>query len=317
MMRPILETQGFAAAVFDALSSNICVIDEQGVIVAVNRAWKNFTLTNPPVSDSTGLGSHYLDVCQSAEGHASEGAREFAQGLRAVLDGELELFEMEYPCPSPDKDRWFSGHVTPLKNSLRGAVVSHRDITDRKLLELELMKLATTDSLTGLPNRRYFTQAADLAVERVNRFGATASLIIADIDHFKTINDTHGHAVGDEALRCVTRVCEAPLRKSDVLARIGGEEFALMLPDTREAGAIIVAEKLREAISHARVRGVQSDFSITASFGVAEIGPGDKGVVAGLSRADAALYAAKHAGRNRVTGFTALPPDFRRPEFNN
>jgi diguanylate cyclase (GGDEF)-like protein len=301
-----LDVEDFAASALDALSSHICVIDKNSLIVAVNRAWRNFTVQNPPVSNRAGIGADYLEICRNASGPGSDDARKFSLGVEAVLQGKTESFRMEYSCHSPTEYRWFLGDVTPLENRQRGAVISHMTITDRKVLELALMRLATTDALTGLPNRRYFLEAADLEIERVNRFGAAASLVMIDLDHFKTVNDTYGHAVGDEALRCLTKIFKKQLRQMDVFARIGGEEFVIMLPGTNETGGVIVAEKLRLALSETPVKSGQNQFHTTACFGVAEVRAGDKGADDCLSRADAALYAAKRNGRNRVVRFAAI-----------
>jgi diguanylate cyclase (GGDEF)-like protein len=181
-------------------------------------------------------------------------------------------------------------------------------ITDRKLLELKLAKLAATDSLTGLPNRRYFQQMAKLEVERVKRFGSDASVVMIDIDHFKKVNDTYGHAAGDEALICLARVCQRSLRHIDVLARIGGEEFALLLPGTNEHDAASAAEKLRDALRETPVEFARNPFRMSASFGVSQVRASDKRVGDCLARADRALYAAKRAGRDCVMGFEAIPP---------
>jgi diguanylate cyclase (GGDEF)-like protein len=313
MTTQMLEAKGFATAVIDALSSHICVIDKNSVIVTVNRAWRNFTIENPPVSNRAGVGAHYLKVCRNASGPGSEDARKFALGVESVLEGKTELFQMEYPCHSPTQNRWFLGDVTPLRNGQWGAVISHMTITDRKLMELELVRLAATDSLTGLPNRRYFMEAASLEVERVSRFGNAAAVMMIDLDHFKAVNDTYGHAVGDEALRCLTQVCKKPLRQIDIFARIGGEEFVIMLPGTNEAGAVSVAEKLRRALCKTSVKSGQLRFRITASFGVAQARAGDKGVGECLDRADAALYAAKREGRNCVVSFAAMPCEAQKP----
>jgi diguanylate cyclase (GGDEF)-like protein len=312
MRTPILEEEGFASAVIDALTSNICVTDREGVILAVNRAWRVFTVENPPVSNLAGVGTHYLKVCRSASGPGSEGAEKFALGVQSVLDGKAELFQMEYACHSPTQNRWFLGRVTPLNTRRRGAVISHMAVTDRKLLEFDLVRLAATDSLTDVPNRRYFLEAANLEVERASRFGAAASLVMIDLDHFKSVNDTYGHAVGDEALRCLTRVCRTRLRQTDVLARIGGEEFAILLPGTSEKVAVSIAEKLCRAVGETPVKGSHNQFTITASFGVAEVRAGDNGADECLGRADLALYAAKRAGRNCVMSHAELPRD--RPE---
>jgi diguanylate cyclase (GGDEF)-like protein len=313
MTTPILEAKGFAAAVIDALSSHICVLNKDGVIVVVNRAWQNFTVENPPVSNRTGVGAHYLEVCRIASGPGSEEAEKFALGIQSVLEGKTELFQMEYPCHSPTQNRWFLGRVTPLKTRQWGAVISHMTITDRRLLEFDLVRLAATDSLTGLPNRRYFLETANLEVERVRRFGAAASVVMIDLDHFKAVNDTYGHAAGDEALRCFAQVCKRRLRQIDMLARIGGEEFVIMLPGTNEAGAVSVAEKLRHVLCETPVKSGQDQFNMTASFGVAEIRAVDRGVDECLGRADSALYAAKRAGRNRVMSFSAVPREAQKP----
>jgi diguanylate cyclase (GGDEF)-like protein len=305
MTNQIPEVENFAS-VLDALSAHICVIDKNSLIVAVNLAWRNFTIENPPISNRAGVGANYLKICRNASGPGSDDARKFSLGVEAVLQGKTASFQMEYPCHSPDQYRWFLGDVTSLKSRQRGAVISHTTITDRKVLELELMRLAATDPLTGLPNRRYFTEAANLEVERVNRFGGAASLVMIDLDNFKAVNDTYGHAVGDETLRCLARIFKEQLRQVDVFARIGGEEFVVMLPGTNEAGGVIVAEKLRLALSETAVKSGQNQFHATACFGVAEVRAGDKGTDECLGRADAALYAAKRNGRNRVERFAAV-----------
>jgi diguanylate cyclase (GGDEF)-like protein len=217
-----------------------------------------------------------------------------------VLERRSERFQMEYPCHSPTENRWFLGNVTPLDEGQRGAVVSHMTITERKLLELQLVKIASTDPLTALPNRRYFEEVGDREVERVSRFATPASVVMIDLDYFKAVNDGYGHGGGDEALRCVARTCAPLLRQIDVIARIGGEEFAILLPGTTEAGAARAAEKLRRALSEAIVEYGAHRFRLTASFGVSALDPRDHDIKEALARADAALYAAKSAGRNCV-----------------
>jgi diguanylate cyclase (GGDEF)-like protein len=130
-----------------------------------------------------------------------------------------------------------------------------------------------------------------------------------DLDHFKTVNDTYGHAAGDEALRCFTQVCKTRLRQLDALARIGGEEFAILLPGTSEKVATSVAKKLCRAVADTPIKGGEIQFAITASFGVAEVRGGDKGADECLGRADLALYAAKRAGRNCVMSHASIPRD--------
>lgn len=306
IVTPILESKGFAAAVIDALASHLCVVDRDGVIIAVNHAWLNFKRENATAPVQSDIGTHYLKICRSATGPGSEEGEPFAIGVRAVLTGKTALFQMEYPCHSPTQNRWFLGRVTPLKAEQGGAVISHLNITDRKLVELELARLAATDPLTGLPNRRFFQQTANLELERVRRFSGSASVIMLDVDHFKSVNDTYGHALGDEALRCMTRICNGLLRQMDVFARHGGEEFVILLPGTEDAGACSVAEKLRSAIAHMPISDGQNHIKVTASFGVTQLRPADQNIEAALARADTALYAAKHSGRNCVKSFAVL-----------
>lgn len=305
MTFPALNTKGFAVAVIDALSAHICVLDQDGVIIAVNRAWRNFGVENPPVSGRSEIGTHYLKVCQTAVGPGSEEAGPFALGVQSVLDRKAQSFQLEYPCHSPTELRWYVGRVTPLDIEQGGAVVSHQNITQRKLLEFDLARLAATDPLTGAPNRRYFFEKAKLEVARVKRFGASASVVMIDIDRFKAINDTHGHAVGDQALRSLAQTCQKALRAIDIFARFGGEEFILLLPETDLAGAWRVAEKLRLSLSDIPIELGEIKISLTASFGVAEVWPNDETIDGAIDRADTALYEAKHAGRNRVKTFTA------------
>jgi diguanylate cyclase (GGDEF)-like protein len=156
---------------------------------------------------------------------------------------------------------------------------------------------ASTDHLTGLANRRRFERQLEREVARTARHGRPFTLITLDIDHFKRVNDTHGHEAGDDAIKCIARVLQEGTRGIDLAARIGGEEFAVILTETTLAGAIDVAERLRLAIKTVEVPGVGQ---IAASFGVAECPSQAETGRELLARADAALYEAKREGRDRV-----------------
>lgn len=164
----------------------------------------------------------------------------------------------------------------------------------------EMERLATIDSLTDVLNRRRFFQLAQKELRRAVRYGRELSVLMVDIDYFKKINDTYGHAVGDEALRCVATACHQGLRENDLFGRLGGEEFAALLPETPIASAESVAERLRMAVEAAVVASSQGEVKMTASIGVAALLPGENNIEALLRRADDALYAAKDQGRNRV-----------------
>ncbi len=189
-----------------------------------------------------------------------------------------------------------------------GTVGLISDITAQKQLEHELRRMATTDPLTGAANRRHFLECAWRELSRHRRQRKPISLIMLDIDHFKRINDSFGHATGDRILKDLVGTCSDLLREMDLMARIGGEEFVVLLPDTHSQGAIRVCGKIREAIAGIKVPTPKGDkIGFKVSMGLVE--SQDKGVsIEELMReADNALYSAKNAGRNRVALFN--PPD--------
>jgi diguanylate cyclase (GGDEF)-like protein len=186
---------------------------------------------------------------------------------------------------------------------LEALVAEKEHLTEQlRKANLELSTLAATDSLTDLPNKRAFLQALARDLARADREAKPISLVMLDVDFFKRFNDTHGHQTGDDVLRLVGSVLKAAVRTGDVPARYGGEEFAIILPCTDAAGASIVAERIRAMLEGASIRGPAGSLRVTASLGVATlVGPGcQTGGEELVARADAALYEAKHAGRNRV-----------------
>jgi len=156
-------------------------------------------------------------------------------------------------------------------------------------------KRAMVDALTGLWNRRYFDQRLAAELAGCERHGSVLSCIIADIDHFKKLNDVHGHAAGDDVIRVVAGVLRSGCRGEDVASRYGGEEFAILCPDVSGVGAAVLAERLRAAVAAASL--MIPGTHVTCSFGVADYAGAGADLV---SAADAALYRAKRAGRNRV-----------------
>jgi diguanylate cyclase (GGDEF)-like protein/PAS domain S-box-containing protein len=194
--------------------------------------------------------------------------------------------------------------ATALKDD-QGHLVNSRttvfDITERKQLEVRLEQLARTDALTGLSNRRDFIEQGEREWHRHQRHGATLTVLMLDIDHFKAINDRHGHEGGDLVLQAMARTCQALLRSNDLMARVGGEEFAVMLPDTPVELATEVAERLRQALASLSVAlPTGQTVNLTVSVGVTLCSPADADLAAALKRADMALYTAKAAGRNQV-----------------
>jgi two-component system, cell cycle response regulator len=199
-----------------------------------------------------------------------------------------------------------------LRGSEAGALGYFTDPTDldlllarvRTLLDfkryLDLCEVAAfTDHLTGLANRRRFERQLDREVTRTERYSHPFCLLMLDLDHFKDVNDTYGHDAGDDVLRHLGRILQEVTRGIDLAARIGGEEFAVILPETTLEGGLEVAERLRDAIARAQMPLVGS---ITTSVGVAQFSAGSGQASGLLAAADAALYEAKRTGRNRVVG---------------
>jgi len=184
--------------------------------------------------------------------------------------------------------------------------VLREEIATRETLEHELRSMALTDHLTGIFNRRHFLERASEEVARARRYGHTFSIAMMDLDHFKNINDQYGHAAGDEALRAFSAFVSKSKREMDIFGRLGGEEFALIMPDTEVEIAKQVCERMREGTERIRLRGLGGTISMTVSTGLADYCSVTDSLDSLLARADKGLYEAKHDGRNRVV-YAAKP----------
>jgi diguanylate cyclase (GGDEF)-like protein/PAS domain S-box-containing protein len=177
-----------------------------------------------------------------------------------------------------------------------------RDISEHILLLQELDHQAKRDFLTGLVNRRYFLELAEMELARCQRYGSSLSMLMLDIDFFKAVNDTYGHKAGDQVLKKLASVCKDILREVDVIGRLGGEEFAIFLPETSGQRALEVAERTCQALRNTKVRLEKPaiELQFTVSIGVATMSTAQETVDDLVQKADAALYQAKNAGRNQV-----------------
>jgi diguanylate cyclase (GGDEF)-like protein len=211
--------------------------------------------------------------------------------------------------------------VMTLYSSEAGFGADARDavawIAEQALIALENARLhglvqrqAVTDELTGLANRRRFLSQLDAEISRSRRSGSPLGLVLADLDDFKRINDTYGHEAGDVALRSFAEILETMARDIDLPVRLGGEEFAVLLPDTDIAGATLLAERLRLSLESTRIGWPATDIRLTASFGVSSF-PGAASAEDLLNDADRRLYDAKRSGKNRVVASKggAVRPD--------
>lgn len=162
----------------------------------------------------------------------------------------------------------------------------------------ELHRLATTDPLTECFNRRHFFDLSNREYSRAVRYAGQFAVVMIDIDHFKSVNDNYGHSVGDSVIKWVSELCKKSVRITDIVGRLGGEEFAICCPGVRTEGALVVAERIRRTcMEHSMVEG-ESVFNVTVSIGVTEYTAADEDFAAVLERADALLYQAKVSGRN-------------------
>ena len=164
----------------------------------------------------------------------------------------------------------------------------------------EIYRLMTVDALTQVYNKRYFGEALEREYNRAHRYKRDLSLVLFDVDHFKVVNDTHGHLAGDAILRQVAAEVKPRLREQDIFARVGGEEFAMLLPEIGREGAMITAEKARRIIEAATFAFEKITAKITVSVGVTSLDPRSREPNSLFERADAALYEAKAKGRNCV-----------------
>ena len=223
------------------------------------------------------------------------------EGWRTRADGSRFWGSaMIAPVPGTNGPDAVEGRAAPADPDARAYCLVIRDITDKREASESLRRATSCDHLTGIANRRAFFEAAELELERCRRSPRELSLIVFDADHFKRVNDSHGHPAGDAVLRHLAALLTATFRQVDVVARLGGEEFVVLLPSTGTHGAALVADRLRQAVAAqpVEVDGVSIRYSV--SGGVASMNDAEDGLDALMKRADAALYAAKAAGRNRI-----------------
>lgn len=314
----LLASRRLTLAVINAMPQQIAVLDARGVIVEVNQAWTDFSQSNSPQPGQsaahTDVGTNYLDICRGAEvGDPVDlaQAQQAHEGIASVLQGQRNLFTLEYPCHSPTEQRWFSMTVTPLPQA-SGAVVVHTNITQRHLAEDQVRDLAHHDSLTGLPNRRLLLDRLAQVLLECQRTGHHAALLAIDLDHFKPLNDLHGHAAGDHLLIEVGQRLRLGLRAMDTAARVGGDEFVVVLggldvqPQAAHEQAMAVAEKIRHTLAEPYQlwpqgpSGVALNHTCTASLGIVLLDGAVTDAGALLDQADQSLYRAKSGGRNAV-----------------
>ncbi len=278
-------------AFLESVEPGLCLIDEEGLFVRVNHAFAEIHGYEPHEL----LGRSFTLVTRPEE-------REHLLHLHnEVLRGNrVSPFEA-LTARKDGKAIWtrITSHLVRHEDRPYRAT-SVTDITEHKNLEHELHSLAVTDPLTGVANRRHFLDVAQLEVHRSRRSGRLPAIVMIDLDRFKEINDSAGHATGDRVLQEFSMVVRRHLRGSDTLGRLGGEEFAILLPETDVSEAAEVADRVRLAAAELSVPAPGGERNFTASFGVSRLRAGESTIEAAMHRADVALYRAKDAGRNCV-----------------
>lgn len=306
--RKLSEAYAMQQAILSSASQMVITVDRDLVIRSFNPAAER-TLgykAEELIGKHTPLLFHDPDELEERRTLIS---RELGRDL-----GVIEMFQENTPAGKAEVSDWHfirkDGSRLPVELSVTrledgfgrhlGFLGIATDITERRQTERRLFELATTDTLTGLWNRRHFTEHAQKALLRANRYNEHMCLAVIDIDFFKRINDTCGHAAGDAVLVAVARALSIVLRRSDFICRWGGEEFAVLLVNTDPAEALQVCERMREAVSAVSISHEGKMLHATISIGLSDCLSCGHSLDVMLSRADQALYAAKAAGRNRI-----------------
>ena len=308
---PEAEWKGdLAQSVLNALPSLTLVIDATGTVLATNAAWKEFHESHSDDVVAIAVGDNYIEQMRNASLN-HRWAHQTLAGVSSVLAGRMQSFEMDYDMMLAHTDRSFSLSAVPLPHG--GALVSQVDISWRTALERQLSHRATHDALTGLPNRMLLTDRLALALQRAARSGTKVGVLFCDLDQFKVLNDTLGHAAGDQVIVSVARRLQSVSRATDSVTRFGGDEFVVVLEDIHgEADASEVADRLREAVNAPmQVGGVDMWFG--ASIGVVvssgNVRASNRDADDLLRDADTAMYRAKDLGRNRIAVFDSSMRD--------
>lgn len=287
------------SALIDQVRDILLVVDPNRRVADCNRAAASWL----GASDSLLIGSDAQDWLPP----------DLCEMLAADMAQHVVL-----PWTKSGQDYWFEVTAADLviDNEVHGKLVTLRDVSERRCVEMELaanrqelelanaklQELANTDSLTNLANRRFLMEQLSAEIERHSRSGLTLGLLMLDLDHFKQINDRYGHPVGDRVLQQAAKCMQQTVRESDVVGRIGGEEFAIIAVDTKDEGPFVLAARLKENLADVKVEtGDGQIVSFTVSIGCMHFTGGVVDADTLMTLADQALYASKNTGRNRVT----------------
>lgn len=305
----------WALQVLDTLDSGLIVIDSEYTVCIWNTFMQNYS----NISADQIMGKNLFETCDSLPEKWLKAKIATATMLetRSFSCWEERPFVFDFhnfaPIAQGVSQMYQNIVITPLK-SLTGVVthlaISIQDVTDIAISKLslessnqQLAKIGRTDGLTGLYNRTHWENRSKEVFEHSSQSDLPATVVIFDIDHFKKVNDTYGHAVGDDVIRHASKILLKSARQSDICGRYGGEEFTVLLPGTTAEQAMYFVERLRQRIENAEVPSTQGVVKFTVSLGLCELNENITDHVTWLSNADQALYQSKQAGRNRSSIF--------------
>lgn len=279
-------------SIFDHLPDIFYRTNMQGIVTKISPACYDILGYRPEEMLGTVLSGYYK---------APEERQKISQ---AIIDGGGKATRVEAALKHKNGSTVWISTSAIIRRDPEGQSVFieglARDVSEHKQIEDQLIALSRTDGLTGVYNRSYFMDKSEEVISMMRRYQRPASMMIADLDHFKTINDNYGHHAGDLALRAFTDACRREIREPDILGRLGGEEFGLMLPETAIQQAQVLAERIRKAVATIEIPFENRTIGITVSIGVVELSTEDASLDAVMRRADLAMYQAKSRGRNQV-----------------
>jgi diguanylate cyclase (GGDEF)-like protein/PAS domain S-box-containing protein len=303
--------RAFAHQLMETLAIPVFVLDTSSRVMLWNRACER--LTGVPARDILGTRDHWRSFFEDRRPTLADlliEERAAADGRIPTLHGPTDdqhlTAESWCDMPRVGRRRYLAADASPIydeRGRLAAVVETLRDLTDEKLAQIALEQLATRDGLTGLANRRCFDDTLHAEWARALRQRQPLSLLMVDVDNFKAYNDANGHLGGDECLKRIATAVASEMRANDLVARYGGEEFAVILPNQSLKGAASVAERIRTRVEQLQVPNRQAAAQhVTVSIGAATaIAAPDNSASELVAIADAALYRAKHMGRNRIS----------------
>ncbi|BAH74465.1 putative signaling protein [Solidesulfovibrio magneticus RS-1] len=286
------QANNYNRSLFEINTDPIMAIDREGVITDANKSTETITGLSRTELIGRKFSSLFTDD-QKAD-----------QGLQdTLLYSSIKNHELEFTnINGKNTHAIFNFSVFKDETGISTGIFSAaRDITERKIMEERLKEMATTDSLTGLNNRQHFLEHSSILFEMAKRHKANLSIALFDIDHFKQVNDTWGHEAGDLVLRELSKLALNCFRSSDIIGRIGGEEFAVIMPETDKEEAILASERFRKLVESTKFEYENDLLNITVSIGIAQFDPNTNTTINDLTKiSDDALYTAKANGRNMV-----------------